>query len=359
LSNTGAALAASSPSSAAVGIDMAEQHEPNAFHHVLDTRSPDGVTPPTWELFDRFFGEPIEIPLPPLGTFFGHKVFLTKYMILELIAAILIVAIFVPIARRAGRGELPKGAWWNAFESLLTFIRNEVAKPALGEHGADIFLPYLWTTFLFVLFCNLLGMIPFLGSPTASIYMTAGLALCSFIMMHVPAMVKMGGPGRYFAALWPHIEIVPNPWGPPGGHGHDHGHGDHGQTSGHAHSAETPKASPSTGQIVAWVFGSAFGFGLSLMIFVIELFGTGIKAVILAVRLFANMFAGHLVLATILTFIYMAGTASFALWGTITVASVLGNVALSLLELFVAFLQAYVFTFLTALFMGMALNPEH
>jgi F-type H+-transporting ATPase subunit a len=95
------------------------------------------------------------------------------------------------------------------------------------------------------------------------------------------------------------------------------------------------------------------------MIYVIELFGTVIKAIILAVRLFANMFAGHLVLATILIFIYTAATASVALWGTVTVASVLGIVALSLLELFVAFLQAYVFTFLTALFMGMALHPEH
>jgi F-type H+-transporting ATPase subunit a len=334
-----------------VGIDMAEANKPDAFHHVMDSKT-------SWELFDSFFGTPIAIPLPKIGTFFGHEVYLTKFMILELIAAILIAAIFIPLCRRAGEGELPKGAWWNAFESLLTFIRNEVAIPAIGEHEADKFLPYLWTTFLFVLFCNLFGMIPFLGSPTASIYMTAGLALCSFIMMHVPAMVKMG-PIHYFAALWPHIEIVPNPWGASSGHGHDHGHADHGHSPAHTSQSETSSSAPSAGQILTWVFGSAFGFVLSLMIFVIELFGTVIKAIILAVRLFANMFAGHLVLATILVFIYMAGTASLALWGTITVASVLGIVALSLLELFVAFLQAYVFTFLTALFMGMALHPEH
>ena len=336
---------------------MAEPHKPDAFHHVMDTKSPDGVTAPTWELFNSLFGEPVEIPLPYLGTFFGHKVFLTKFMILELIAAILIVVIFVPIARRAGRGELPKGAWWNAFESLLTFVRNEVAKPALGEHEADKFLPYLWTTFLFVLVCNLLGMIPFLGSPTASIYMTGAMALCSFIMMHVPAMVKMG-PIHYFVALWPRIEIVPNPWGTSSGHGHDHGHGDHSHAEVHAAPDAAPTAAPSAGQIFAWVFGSVFGFVLSLMIFLIELGGTVIKAIILAVRLFANMFAGHLVLATILGFIAIA-TTNYLLWGTVTVASVLGNVALSLLELFVAFLQAYVFTFLTALFMGMALHPEH
>jgi F-type H+-transporting ATPase subunit a len=71
------------------------------------------------------------------------------------------------------------------------------------------------------------------------------------------------------------------------------------------------------------------------------------------------MFAGHTVLAMILAFIVTAGTATFALWSAITFASVLGVVALSLLELFVAFLQSYIFVFLTALFMGMALHPQH
>ena len=98
----------------------------------------------------------------------------------------------------------------------------------------------------------------------------------------------------------------------------------------------------------------------SSFIFAIEMFGTVIKSFVLAVRLFANMFAGHMVLATILLFIVIGRpTPSLALWTMVTVASVLGVVGLSLLELFVAFLQAYVFMFLTALFMGMALHPEH
>jgi F-type H+-transporting ATPase subunit a len=95
------------------------------------------------------------------------------------------------------------------------------------------------------------------------------------------------------------------------------------------------------------------------MIFLIEVGGTVIKSGVLAVRLFANMFAGHTVLAMILSFIILAANAIPLLWGSITLASVLGVVALSLLELFVAFLQAYIFVFLTALFMGMALNPQH
>jgi F-type H+-transporting ATPase subunit a len=213
--------------------------------------------------------------------------------------------------------------------------------------------------FLFVLVLNLLGILPFMGSPTASIWVTGGMAVISFVMMHGAALVKMGG-WSYLKSLWPHIEIVPNPWGTGGhGHGDDHGH-DHG----HAHAvaaAGEPRPQPTTGQIATWVLGSAFGLGLSLMIFLIEFFGTIIKAGVLAVRLFANLFGGHMVLATLLMFIYTVGmgTTSYLLWGGVTVVSVLGVVALSLLELFVAFLQAYVFTFLTSLFMGMALHPQH
>jgi F-type H+-transporting ATPase subunit a len=172
-------------------------------------------------------------------------------------------------------------------------------------------VPFLWTQFLFILFCNLLGMFPFLGSPTASIWVTGALAACSFVMMHGPGIVREG-PVHYFQSLWPQIEIP----------------------------------------YIGWFFG--------LLIFIIEMLGSVIKAGVLAVRLFANMFAGHMVLATILLFIYTVGVNGFSwLWVGVSTASVIGVVLLSLLELFVAFLQAYVFTFLTALFMGMNLHPAH
>jgi F-type H+-transporting ATPase subunit a len=272
-------------------------HEPNAFDHVLDDNK--------FELFTSLFDGPVEIRLPEI---LGFQI--TKFMVLELLAAGLLLAIFIPLARKAANGDLPKGPWWNAFESLLTFVRDKIARPNLGEHDADKYVPFLWSQFLFILFCNLLGMIPLMGSPTASIYVTGAMALISFIMMHGAAIVKMGV-GHYFQSLWPHIDV------------------------------------PYVG-----VFFSAF-------IFLIELMGTFIKSGVLAVRLFANMFAGHLVLAMILIFIFQAGQAAFWLWGTVTVASVAGQVGLSFLEMFVAFLQAYVFTFLTALFMGMSLHPQH
>jgi F-type H+-transporting ATPase subunit a len=270
---------------------------------------------PYLHLTDYLFGG-LKIDLPSF-TIFGHTFQITKFMVLELIAAVLAIVIFVPLCRKAAKGDLPKGPFWNAFESLLTFIRNDVAIPNMGEHDADHYVPFLWTMFIYILFMNLLGMFPFLGSPTASVWVTAGLAICSFIMMHA-APIAAHGLVPYLKSTWPHIEL-----------GHN-------------------------------IIARAFGFVLSFSIWAIEMVGTVIKAFVLAVRLFANMFAGHMVLASILLFIVVVGHHGLSfLWGVVTVASVFGVVALSLLELFVAFLQAYVFVFLTSLFMGMALHPEH
>ncbi len=296
-----------------IGPPRAAPHIPKPEEHVSDT--------PYLHVTDILFGGSPEhpgwvIPLPKIPLF-GYEFQITKFMILELIAAAAAIVIFVPLCRKASRGDLPRGPFWNAFESLLTFIRNEVARPNLGEHDADHYVPFLWTLFIYVLFMNLLGMIPFLGSPTASVWVTAGLAVCSFIMFHAPPIAAYGFL-PYLKSTWPHIEL-----------GHN-------------------------------IAAQVFGFGISFAIWAIEMFGTVIKSFVLAVRLFANMFAGHMVLASILLFIVVVGNHGLDLmWGVVTVASVAGVVALSLLELFVAFLQAYVFVFLTSLFMGMALHPEH
>jgi F-type H+-transporting ATPase subunit a len=281
----------------------AEGHSANPIEHVTDKNS-----------FDFFETVGIRVDLPYIHiNVFGIKGFrLTKFMVLEVIAAVLVAAVYIPLAGRARNGLPVKGGWWNAFEVLLTFVRDEVAKPNIGEHDADRYVPFLWTVFLFVLFCNLLGMFPFLGSPTASIYVTGGLAVCSFFAIHGCAIAKMGLI-PYLKSLWPHLDIP------------------------------IPVA----------------GLVIKLLIFFIEIVSNIIKSSVLAVRLFANMFAGHAVLAMIMLFIVMAANTVFALWASITVASVAGVVALSLLEIFVAFLQSYIFVFLTALFMGMALHPQH
>lgn len=263
----------------------------NPFEHVLDA--------PHWHFFESQ-GHGLHLP-------FG----VTKFMVLELVAAGLMVGLYIPLARRVRDGRPAKGAFWNALEAMLTFIRDKVAKPCIGEHDADRFVPFLWTIFLFILICNLLGMFPFLGSPTASISVTAALAVCAFAVIHGSPIAKMG-PAGYLKSYIPHIEI---PFG--------------------------------------------IGYFLIPMIVVIEIIGHFIKAFVLAVRLFANMFAGHTVLAVILLFIVMSKDAPGYISWPITIGSVLGVTLLSLLELFVAFLQAFIFVFLTALFLGSTLHPAH
>jgi F-type H+-transporting ATPase subunit a len=234
----------------------------------------------------------------------------TKFMVLELVAAALMLLIFLTLARRIRGGGPPKGLFWNFFEVMLVFIRDEVARPSIGKHDADRFLPFLWNMFFFILFCNLLGILPWSGSPTGALTVTAALAGITFCAVVGTGVGKFGVAG-FFKSLVPHMEL--------------------------------PKA---------------MALVLVPMIFIIELVGLLIRHIVLAVRLLANMFAGHLVLAVILGFIAIGADHFSFSWLGITTASVLGSAALTLLELFVAFLQAYIFTFLSALFIGMAVHPH-
>lgn len=235
---------------------------------------------------------------------------LTRFKVLMVLAGVLIFLIYRSIALKAQSGAPPRGRLWNLFETLLTFIRDQVAKPYIG-HDADHYVPFLWTQFLFILFCNLFGMIPFMGSPTASFSVTLTLAVITFFFIHGSAVAKMGF-GGYAHSFLPHLDL-------PG----------------------------------------FMKFPVLLLLVPIEVFGAFIKAFVLAVRLFANMLGGHTVLAVLLMFIIMVKDQGAFLFWPITLVSVLGMTALSLLELFVAFLQAFIFTFLTALFLGSALHPEH
>ena len=119
------------------------------FAHVKDAKA-----------FHLPLGKEVDLPM-----IFGLQI--TKFMVLELIAALLMLLIFIPLARRMAKGGAPRGIFWNMFEAMLLFVRNEVARPAIG-HVADRFLPFLWNIFFFVLFCNLLGILPWAGSPTGA-----------------------------------------------------------------------------------------------------------------------------------------------------------------------------------------------
>ncbi len=334
----------------AAGGDHHEHHEPTPAEEVQDSKE-------HWHFFDN---SKFSFHIPLHWFEINGNPFPTKFMLVELLAAAVIAWLVIGLAKRMQTGEPVQGPLWNAMEAVALFIRDEIARPYLGghddhhddhgghghddhgEHGhghdthhdhadsgvskyenpADAYVPYLLSVFLFILAMNLFGLVPFLGSPTGNIFVTGALAICSFILIHSSAIQKHGFE-KYLKTMWMDIDIPPM-FG-----------------------------------IGPITFGGVLSIFIKVLIFFLEFFGTVIKCFVLAVRLFANIFAGHMVVASILFFIVLTKNESTVLWGAVSATSVLGVVALSLLELFVAFLQAYIFVFLTALFTGMAVNPAH
>ncbi len=267
---------------------------------IRDTREPVAVIKTGFDPLDKMI-EPLDLKI-------------TKFMVLEVIAALLLVAIFIPLANRARSGGPPRGRFWNLFEAMVVFVRDQIARPAIGSHDGDRFTPFLLTLFFFILTCNLLGLVPWAGSPTGALGMTGALALISYVVMIVAGMSKLG-PVGYWTAQVPPIAGVP-------------------------------------------MFMMIF---LKPMIFLIEVGGMGIKHFVLAMRLLANMIGGHTVLAVVIAFTgasFAAANPWAITWLGVMPVSLLAAIPLNLLELFVAFLQAYIFVFLSALFIGMAVHPH-
>jgi F-type H+-transporting ATPase subunit a len=266
---------------------------------------------------------------------------ISKYMILELVVAAVMVLLFTRLAAKLRSGAPPRGRLTNMLEAMVLFVRDQIARPAIDSHdhhedhtddhghghephghGAaalaaahpahdgDRFVPLLLTLFFFVLGCNLLGMVPWAGSPTASFSVTLALAGVTLLTVVVAGMAKFGFLG-FFANQVPSMDL-PLP----------------------------------------------LAILLKPMIFAIEMLGLCIKHLILAVRLLANMVAGHLVLLGIMGLISAAAAYSMGMWATVTGISVVSCTLFSVLELFVAFLQAYIFTFLSALFIGAAVHQH-
>lgn len=257
-------------------------------------------------LIPQPFGSPKNLYEP--GTGFA----ISKFMILEVVAAVLMIGVFVWLGRRMTEQVSPQGRCWNFFEAILLFIRDGIARVAIGEKEGDQFAPLLWTIFFFILFCNLLGLVPWLGTATGSLSVTVGLAVVAFTVT-IGAGIAALGPAGFWLNMVPHIELE--------------------------------------GLL------KPLEYVIKLVVFVIEVIGLVIRHAVLAIRLLANMAAGHLVILSILGLIVMAAnTAGPAIYSMVAVAGVLGTVAINLLELLVAFIQAYVFTFLSALFIGAAVH---
>lgn len=253
---------------------------------------------------------------------------ISKFMIIELVVALIIALLFSWLARRVASGAAPKGKLWNLLETFVVFIRDEIAEPAIGHHDAHRFTPLLWNIFFFILGMNLFGMIPWMGAPTGAFGVTLGLALCILGAVLIGGTMSLGVVG-FWKNMIPPVEL-----GRP--------------------------ANP-----VVRIFVVAFESLLKAGIFLIEVVGLAIRHLVLAIRLLANMVAGHLVLLGVMGLAFGAQAAlAYAnapgwKWGVAAAIAVLGSTLFSILELFVAFLQAYIFTFLAALFIGSAVHEHH
>ncbi len=253
---------------------------------------------------------------------FTNHHFMSLAVLIIGITVLAVVAAKMPLRSDSAEGYVTKGRVTQLFEVLCVFLREEMTRPLLGDL-TDKYIKYIWSTFFFVLFGNLFGLFPISaffhligmeslshagGAMTGNINFTGGLALISLVMI-VLIGVKENGFG-FIRHMWP-VPFKPLPLLP-------------------------------------------IMLPVGLLVFLLEFLGLFIKSFALCVRLFANMVAGHLVLASL---IVMATTAPLVGKG----ASMLGATAFSFLELFVAFLQAYIFTFLTVIFisLGAVSHDEH
>ena len=268
------------------------------------------------------FGWHLEIPAFLSNSWQDGGLGITKYVLLQMLVATALVAIFVPMAAKMRGGQPVKGRFWNMLEAILVYLRDNVIVPAIGSaKDAAPYIPYLWALFFFVLFCNLLGMVPGMGTATSAITVTATLAICTLVVVTVTGIIRHG-PIGFWTGMVPHIE---------------------------------GKVGPISLATV-----------LNPFMFVLEVFSFFLKHCTLCIRLMATMFGGHLMLAVFFTFIPMVAgvfvTMAFGqavvLFASVTIMSLFAALAVSFLELLIACLQAYVFTFLTAIYIGMAIHQH-
>jgi F-type H+-transporting ATPase subunit a len=253
------------------------------FHHIMDAQA----------LELPFVGE-VHLPTLHLGP---YAIPITKHVVMMWVASIIVLLVAGFAARR--RAAVP-GRVQSLVEIFVVFVRDELARKNIGPHG-DRFVPYLLTTFFFILSCNLLGLMPYAATATSNIGVTATLAGVSFLMTQISGLRQYGVAGHFKNLI------------PPG--------------------------------LPAWI--------LPLMI-PVEILGMFTKPFALCVRLFANMTAGHVVIVSLISLVFILKSVLVGVLLSVPFALFINGI-----ELLVAFLQAYVFTMLTSLFIGMSVHPSH
>lgn len=295
-------LAAADPTSHAV---------PHSLHHDPLVRIPFTA-----------FGQDV----PFLGIRDGHyELFVTNHLMMSAVVALVVIGTFWMVSRRVHTSSgfgldqyQTRGRLAQLFETMCVFIRDEVAAPSLGKL-TDKYIYYIWTVFFFILFANVLGVVPFGylfqaitgdphlahwgGTATSNLALTGVLALLSLIAV-IYIGIKETSVGEFFSHFnpigWDDVKMLP----------------------------------------------------IALMLYVLEWLSLFIKCFVLAMRLFGTMMAGHLVLAAFVGLIFAAKELGEGAALIVAVPVVIAGTALMLLEIFICFLQAFIFTFLTVLFIA-------
>lgn len=226
----------------------------------------------------------------------GFDLSITQHVIMLGIAAAFLM-VFIPLIIRS-KSIIPRGPA-NLIEWVVVFLRESVIEPILGAEG-NRYTPHLLTVFFFIITCNLLGLVPMGATPTSSISVTLTLALLTFLFVQLYSIRKHGLKGYFHIFLPSGLPAVLRP-----------------------------------------------------LIFFVEVLSMCTKHLALAIRLFANMFAGHLVTFTVLGLVFLFKNYFIA------PLPILGIVGLSILEIVISLIQAYIFTILSAVFISMAIQIHH
>lgn len=234
---------------------------------------------------------------------------ITKLVFSLLFSSALICWLFISIGRKYKKGEdkAPTGIQ-NLFEPIILFVKNDIIIPSIGEKHYHRFMPYLLTVFFFIMFNNMLGLIPIFpggANLTGNIAVTMVLALFTFVITNV------SGNKHY----WKEIINAPG---------------------------------------VPWYLK----LPIPLM-FLVEFTGLFTKPIVLMIRLFANILAGHMVAIVFFSLIFIFGALNIWAGYGVSIVSVAFTFFMTMLELLVAFIQAYVFTLLSAIYIGMATQEHH
>ena len=272
-------------------------------HVAAETAEQAGSSEHAGEIMEHLIEHVFDKPLVTIKWHpFGWEWFdlsITKLTVMMWVAGALIFLLFRALAVRQRR-EGTRGKYVNFFEPFVIYVRSQMVYPIMGEKLGRKYLPLFLTQFFFILFCNLLGLIPGMSTATGNMAVCASLAATTLFTILGMGMIEQGP-----LTFWKNL---------------------------------VPSGMP------VWLIP---------LLFPIEVIGIIIKCFALTIRLFANMTAGHIVILTFIGLIFIFNSYFVAL------PSIGFALFIYMLELFVAFLQAFIFTMLSIIFVHMAIHPEH